>query len=171
VTGTVNVTPPVVNAGTPQTITQPANSATLNGSATDTGGTIVSHIWTFVSGPGTPAIVNPLNYSTNVTGLNAAGIYTFKLTATDNNNVSSSGNVTVTVNAAPPNQPPVANAGPDQLITFPQDSVIIYGSATDADGTVVAYQWTKISGPSQYNILFPAQPQTVINNLVAGIYY
>src|SRR5207237_868598 len=136
VTVTVNAaTVVVVNAGTPQTIIQPANSATLNGSATDTGGTIVSHIWKFVSGPGTPAIVNPLNYSTNVTGLNAAGIYISTLRSSDIN-ISSSGNVTVTVKNA---TVVVVNAGTPQTITQPANSATLNGSATDTGGTIVSH--------------------------------
>lgn len=92
--------PPVVNAGTAQTITQPVSSATLSGSASDIDGSIASHVWTFITGPVTPLIVSPSSYSTNVTGMTASGIYTFRLSATDNNNATSSADVTITVNSA-----------------------------------------------------------------------
>ena len=52
-----------------------------------------------------------------------------------------------------PNIPPVANAGIDQTITLPTNIVLLNGSGTDADGTIVSYAWTKISGPSAGTIL------------------
>ncbi len=74
----------------------------------------------------------------------------------------------VTVN--PANIPPTANAGSNQNITLPTDSVSVSGSGTDSDGTIVSYQWTEVSGPSQYTIVSSTQAQTIINNLVQGTY-
>ena len=48
---------------------------------------------------------------------------------------------------ARPNQPPVANAGPDQTVTA-GESVTLAGSGTDVDGTIVSYAWTQVSGPA-----------------------
>ena len=36
----------------------------------------------------------------------------------------------------PPNQPPVADAGLDQTITLPVNTVTLSGSGSDADGTL-----------------------------------
>ncbi|MBB2144857.1 family 16 glycosylhydrolase [Pedobacter sp. LMG 31464] len=72
--------------------------------------------------------------------------------------------------AAPANKVPFANAGADQTITLPVNTVILTGSGTDADGTIASYLWTYISGPSTYTIATPAQAQTSINNLVQGTY-
>ena len=69
---------------------------------------------------------------------------------TDNNGASDLDTVTITVNPAPPppNVPPVANAGPDQTITLPVNTVTLSGTASsDADGNISSYSWTKISGP------------------------
>ncbi len=49
---------PVANAGVDQTITLPTTTAALMGSGTETGGKIVSLIWTQVSGT-TAAITTP----------------------------------------------------------------------------------------------------------------
>ena len=70
----------------------------------------------------------------------------------------------VTVNAAA-NIPPTANAGADQLITLPTNTVSLNGSGTDADGTITAYAWTKISGPASGNIT----NATSANTSVTGI--
>ncbi|MBZ4394127.1 discoidin domain-containing protein [Myxococcus sp. MISCRS1] len=53
-----------------------------------------------------------------------------------------------TPHATEVNIPPVANAGPDQAITLPTNSVTFSGGATDADGTVVSLAWTQVSGPT-----------------------
>ncbi len=44
------------------------------------------------------------------------------------------------VEVTPANRPPVANAGPDQTIILPVNSVTLDGSAsTDPDGTITSY--------------------------------
>lgn len=62
--------------------------------------------------------------ATSVTGL-VAGIYRFELRVTDNNGAIDTDTMQVTVNAAATNIPPVANAGTDQSITLPINSVTL----------------------------------------------
>ena len=45
-----------------------------------------------------------------------------------------------------PNQPPNAQAGPDQTVDA-GESVALYGRASDPDGTVQTYLWEQIAGP------------------------
>ena len=54
----------------------------------------------------------------------------------------------ITVNAA--NKLPVANAGQDQVIKLPVNTLTLSGSGNDSDGTINGYNWTKISGHSYY---------------------
>ncbi|MDB5222499.1 MAG: hypothetical protein JWN83_1166 [Chitinophagaceae bacterium] len=68
------------------------------------------------------------------------------------------------------NKPPFANAGNPQTITLPVDSIKLYGSGGDADGTIVSYLWTKLSGPSSFTIANTNIAVTTVNNLVAGVY-
>jgi hypothetical protein len=68
------------------------------------------------------------------------------------------------------NQSPVANAGPDQTITLPTNSVTLNGSGNDPDGSVASYSWTQVSGPSSAAIASPSQASTTVNNLVQGTY-
>lgn len=96
---TVANKPPVVNAGTAQTITLPASTATLTGTATDPDGTIASYNWTQTSGTAA-TISSPSSASTGITGLTTAGVRTFRLTVTDNLGASAYADVTITVNAA-----------------------------------------------------------------------
>jgi hypothetical protein len=51
------------------------------------------------------------------------------------------------------NRPPVANAGADQTVTLPTNTVNLDGSASaDPDNNITNYAWTKISGPPSFNI-------------------
>jgi Tol biopolymer transport system component len=69
------------------------------------------------------------------------------------------------------NKPPTANAGADQIITLPTNSVTIDGSgSTDQDNNITTYTWTKVSGPSSFNIGNANAVQTQLTNLVEGVY-
>ena len=136
--------PPVANAGTDQTIALPPNSYNLTGSGSDADGSVASYQWTKISGPASFNITSPSQAQTAVNNL-IPGVYQFQLTVTDNLGALGKDTVTITANAA--NIPPVANAGTDQTITLPINTVILTGSGTDADGTIASYQWTKIAGP------------------------
>ncbi|MFT3825519.1 MAG: PKD domain-containing protein [Chitinophagaceae bacterium] len=161
---------PVANAGSDITITLPASTATLNGSASnDPDGSIATYAWSYVSGPTQYTITSSSAVSTTVTGL-AAGTYTFKLTVTDNSGASSSATVKVIVNPAP-NQVPVANAGNDVTITLPTSTATLNGSASnDPDGSIVSYAWSYLSGPAQYTITSPSASSTTVTDLVQGTY-
>ncbi|HVT86544.1 MAG TPA: PKD domain-containing protein [Chitinophagaceae bacterium] len=69
------------------------------------------------------------------------------------------------------NRPPIANAGKDQFIVLPVDSVLLDGSASkDPDGSIVSYNWKYISGPSSYTINSPAATKTIVKGLINGTY-
>jgi hypothetical protein len=73
------------------------------------------------------------------------------------------------VGATVSNQSPVANAGADQSITLPANSVTLTGSGTDADGSIASYAWTKLSGGAA-TITSPSSASTTITGLVQGSY-
>ncbi len=163
--------PPVVSAGSNQTISIPASSLTLNGTVTDDGlpnGTL-SVQWTQISGPGTVTFSNPNQPSTQVT-LPAIGSYVLKLTASDSQ-LSSSATVTVSLTAA--NQPPTVNAGPDQTIVYPQASVSLNGNAADDGlpfGNTLVTAWSKLAGPGTVTFGQPSLPATQATFSLPGIY-
>ena len=161
--------PPTANAGPNQTITLPVNSVILSGSGTDPDGTIVAYLWTKISGPAAGTITNPGTAATSVTGM-VQGTYQFELRVTDNAGAFGRDTMQVTVNPVGANTPPTANAGPDQTITLPTNTVSISGTGTDPDGTIVAYLWTKISGPAAGTITNPANAATSVTGLVQGTY-
>jgi hypothetical protein len=90
--------PPIVNAGTSQTIQLPVNSVILNGSASDSDGTIIDYKWSKIAG-GAANIATPNSVATQVTGL-TEGLYSFQLAATDNDGATTTSIVTITVKAA-----------------------------------------------------------------------
>ncbi len=164
---------PTVNAGSDASVTLPTNSITLNGICNDPDGLIVKYQWTKIDGPAQFSIASPAQAKTNVNNL-IHGVYTFQLRVTDNTGATAADLVKVTVNQAPPppvpNQVPSANAGTDLSITLPTNSATLSGSASDPDGIIAAYNWTKFSGPAQFTIASPTQLRTNISNLVQGVY-
>jgi RHS repeat-associated protein len=158
VTVVPNNQPPTVDAGPDQTIELP-DPAFLKGVITDDGmphGSTVTSTWSFVSGPG-PVVFGNVNAAVTTASFTNPGVYTLKLTATDTEfTVSDEMSVTVLLN-----QPPTANAGPDQEITLPGVSQL-NGTATDDGlprGSVLETTWSFVSGPGP--VVFP--DATVLN--------
>ncbi|HMK04988.1 MAG TPA: T9SS type A sorting domain-containing protein [Ferruginibacter sp.] len=164
---------PDAHAGTDQTITLPTNTVIVSGSGTDADGIIVAYAWTKISGPGTGTITNPGTAATSITGL-ALGVYEFELIVTDNLGAIGRDTLQVTVNNSI-NLPPNAFAGGDQVIvaasmTAPT-STTIAGTGFDADGTVVAYNWTKIAGPAAGSVTTPGSAASPVSGLAIGVYH
>ncbi len=167
----VNAAPneaPFINVGIDKIITLPTNFHTLAGIATDADGTISDYTWVKISGPVVGEITSPNSITTAITNL-VQGVYQFQLTVTDNKGATAKDTIQVTVNAAP-TLPPVANAGPDKIITLPVNYTTLTGSGTDADGVISSYTWTKVSGPAAGNIVSQNSGTTIINNLTLGVY-
>ncbi|WP_165806698.1 PKD domain-containing protein [Chitinophaga parva] len=91
--------PPVAVTGGNLVVYLPDNSVAVNGSTSyDPDGSIVKYEWAQVSGPSTADIVNPAAASTNIQSLKE-GIYKFKLTVTDNQQLT--GETTFVVGVVP----------------------------------------------------------------------
>jgi len=95
-----------VDAGNNQRISLPY-SVTLAGSARDLDGTPISYVWTQVSGPIAATFSSHTIPNPTVTFNDRQGIYTFRLTITEDTNATAFDEVTVIVGA------PVVGAGPD----------------------------------------------------------
>jgi len=163
--------PPVANAGKSQSITLPVDSAVLNGNgSTDVDGKINDYLWKQLSGPSSANIAEIGSVKTLV-GKMSEGTYIFQLKVTDDEGASDSSVVNIYVSAAPVNQPPVANAGKDQSIILPVDSVVLNGSgSTDVDGKINDYLWKQLSGPSPANIAEIGSVKTLVRKMSAGTY-
>lgn len=162
---------PVANAGNNMSITLPANSVILDGSASrDPDGLLVSYKWSKTNGPSEYLISSPNNKSTQVTGLNQ-GEYDFLLEVTDDRGAKSSSTVKVTVYPEP-NKIPVAHAGNDITITLPLNSAVLDGTASyDSDGNITGYNWKRISGPGSYSISSAGAISPQVSNLLEGVSY
>jgi endoglucanase Acf2 len=95
----VNNVAPTANAGADNAITLPTNSVVINGSGTDTDGTISSYAWTQVSGPSTATLAGNTTANLTASAL-VAGTYVFRLTVTDNGGLTGTDDVNVVVTAA-----------------------------------------------------------------------
>ncbi|HEX3153308.1 MAG TPA: Ig-like domain-containing protein, partial [Candidatus Angelobacter sp.] len=156
--------PPVVKAGPDQTITLPVNTVSVTGSAVDDGlptGSVLAFTWSKVAGSGTVTFANAASPNTSVT-FSTSGTYLLRLTVSDSQ-LTASAQMRVTV--LPFNDPPVVNAGPDQTIIWPANTVTLAGIATDdgmPGGSVLKTNWAFVSGPTA--VLF-GDP-TVLNTTV-----
>ena len=159
---------PIANAGNNINLNLPINNTFLSGSGTDVDGTIVSYAWIKIAGPAAGTLNNAVNAIATAINL-VQGVYQYQLTVTDNAGATGRDTVTVTVNAAA-NQAPTANAGLDANITLPTNTVALSGSGTDADGTITAYQWTKIAGPVAGTITNANAAVTTAAGLAQGVY-
>jgi hypothetical protein len=158
-------TPPLVNAGSNQSVNLPV-TVTLSGMATVYQGvTISGYLWTKLSG-GSATITSPNSATTTLTGL-AVGSYQFKLTVTDSYGSTGSANVTIVVNA---HTPPTVNAGSNQNIYLPT-TLVLSGSATAFQGTTItSYAWTQSSGPNTATIVSASSASTSVTGIIAGTY-
>jgi uncharacterized protein YhjY with autotransporter beta-barrel domain len=150
---TINVTAPrraapTVNAGADQTVAdsdrQPGENVTLDGSgSSDAGGEIVSYTWRNASGT---QIASGVRAEVHLPD----GANVITLVATDNDGLSASDTVTITV-AAPRRTAPSVNAGADRNVTDsdqqPGETVTLDGSESTAEGGAIAsYEWRNAAG-------------------------
>jgi len=162
---------PTADAGPDQSVAK--NSAvTLDGSgSSDSDGTIASFAWTQTGGP-TVTLTGANTASPTFTAPNVSSgsaVLTFQLIVTDNLGVPSAADtVTVTVNAQ---QPPVADAGPDQTVD-PGSTVQLDGTGShDDDGSIVSFHWSQISGPGATLVGVNTATPTFTADTTTGAFY
>jgi len=178
-------TAPVASISGAKNITLPVNSLALDGSASkDADGTIKTYSWKYVSGPSGSTISGA---STSKATLNSltAGNYQVQLTVTDDKGATATSSTSFTVSAATTttatlttattttttNQAPVVTIKAPSTVYQPATSVKLDGSGSkDADGTIVKYDWTRISSPSGYSYDGTSTSILTINNLRLGTY-
>jgi|CXWL01.1.fsa_nt_gi hypothetical protein len=138
---------PLANAGPDQSVPE-GTLVTLDGTGS-TGGSL-SYIWTHVSGP--PAALSgatsahPTFAAPHVPP--AGGVVTFELVVCEGTSSNCSNPDSVNVHISNINQPPVADAGPDQTVQE-GSPVLLDGTASyDPDVEPLTYQWTQLFGPA-----------------------
>ncbi|MCT4623595.1 MAG: carbohydrate-binding protein, partial [Schleiferiaceae bacterium] len=66
---------------------------------------------------------------------------------------------------------PIAEAGPNQIITLPQSTAMLDASSSiDPNGGALTYSWTQVYGPSVLQISNPSSAQPSLSGLVQGVY-
>uniref|UniRef100_A0A8C8D2Q8 PKD domain-containing protein n=1 Tax=Oncorhynchus tshawytscha TaxID=74940 RepID=A0A8C8D2Q8_ONCTS len=101
---------------------------------------VVAWHWEEVKGPLREEKVSADTQILTLTGL-VPGNYTFSLTVTDSDGAQSSTQATLSVNKAVDYRP-VANAGPNQVITLPRNAVTLHGNQSTDDHEPLAYEWS-----------------------------
>ncbi|RMX60279.1 hypothetical protein pdam_00021444 [Pocillopora damicornis] len=174
-----------------QTITLPTNEVVLDGSKSSDDDKITQYKWEEVKGP-----LNDKNKMMS-SGVDSPvlqlkslvpGIYTFKLTVTDSDGESDSTTATVTVNDVTDtggqtasssltvvvqpekNAPPVAVAGSDKDLVFPDDSTVLDASSSHDDQKIVSYHWEQSSGPRQAEMSGVNDKVVTVKKLLEGHY-
>jgi len=139
--------PPTANAGPNRTVTS-GDSVIINGTASDADGTITNYLWSQTNGTPLPlnGVINP-TVTFTAPPVQTSSTATLRFTVTDNLGATAFDEVVITINPGAGNQPPVANAGPDQAVNI-QDFVRLTGGGSDADGTVTSFRWTQVRGQS-----------------------
>lgn len=68
------------------------------------------------------------------------------------------------------NKPPIANAGIDQTITLPTNTVTLFSTgSSDPEGGVIKTAWAKVSGPNN-PVLFVSGSACNVSGLIQGVY-
>ena len=141
--------PPIANAGADQTVAEGA-TVTLDGSgSSDSEGENLTYAWTQVGTPmvslsgentAAPTFTAPADLLNDAT-------LEFSLVVNDGESDSAAATVTITITGV--NDPPIANAGPDQNNIAEGASVTLDGSGNDPDGDndALTYAWTQVGTP------------------------
>lgn len=144
----------------------------LSGSGSDSDGFIAHYKWTQVgTTPSICKIANDTLATTTVVPASGAqwtpGIYTFRLTVTDNQGATAFDDMTVTWTA----QTPVVEAGANQNITLPITKTSLRATGSTVLGIVKSWAWVQTSGPA--TVLFARKDTSLVNIsglLVKGTY-
>ncbi|MGH8174991.1 MAG: autotransporter domain-containing protein [Steroidobacter sp.] len=161
--------PPVADAGPDQNVAdtdqQPGEQVSLDGGASDDpDGAIALYEWRNTA--------NQLLATGATASVRLAdGLHTIRLTVTDNSGARATDTLNVRVTAPAANQPPVAEAGANRIISDTDEqageNVSFDGAqSTDPDGAIVSYEWligasTLIATGVNANVRLPDGAQTV----------
>jgi hypothetical protein len=134
--------------------------------STDGNGDTLTYKWSMLSKPSlatgatansaavlaTPTLVNT-SFSADVAGLYVVGLMV-------NDGKVNSDLITLAVNASALNLPPVANAGPEQVVAVAAVVTLNGSASTDANGDTLTYQWALTTKPDS-SVATLVDPTTV----------
>jgi hypothetical protein len=121
---------------------------------------------TLDAAPG-PLATNRLEY-TPAPNFHGTDSFTYKV----NDGALDSLTATVTIHVVSVNDAPLVDAGADQFISLPGNSVALAGSVMDDvfDGALLTTTWTKASGPGAVVFADPAATNTTATFSASGVY-
>ena len=102
----------------------------------------MTYKWTYLSGPGGGDMEGANTAKLHVKHL-PLGDHRYQLTVTDSSGQVSTDTVSVVV-VAEDNKPPVANAGENKTVMFPESSVVLNGAKSTDDYLISGYNWTQL---------------------------
>nr|XP_033810022.1 dyslexia-associated protein KIAA0319-like protein homolog isoform X2 [Geotrypetes seraphini] len=123
-----------------QEISLPTTSTVIDGSQSTDDDRIVTYHWEELKGPLREEKVSADTAILTLTNL-VPGSYMFSLTVVDSDGASNSTTANLTVIKAV-DYPPMANAGANQVITLPQNSIVLYGNQSTDDHGIISYEWS-----------------------------
>lgn len=123
-----------------QEISLPTTSTIIDGSQSTDDDKIVQYHWEELKGPLREEKISEDTAILKLSKL-VPGNYTFSLTVVDSDGATNSTTASLTVNKAV-DYPPVANAGPNQVITLPQNSITLFGNQSTDDHGINSYEWS-----------------------------
>ena len=140
--------PPTADAGPDQNVDE-ETTVTLDGSNSfDPDDDIESYRWKQVAGPSVtlsnPQAAKPTFLAPNVSEDGTS--LTFELTVTDVGGLKATD--TTTVNVTGENDPPTADAGPDQNVDEETTVTLDGSNSFDPDDGIESYRWKQVAGPS-----------------------
>ncbi|XP_066045570.1 dyslexia-associated protein KIAA0319 homolog isoform X1 [Chamaea fasciata] len=136
----INQPPVAVASPKVQEVSLPTTSTFIDGSQSTDDVKIVSYHWEEIKGPlreQKASADTPVLHLSNL----VPGNYTFRLTVIDSDGAANSTIASLTVNK-PVDYPPIANAGPNQAVTLPQNFITLNGNQSSDDHEIVSYEWS-----------------------------
>lgn len=138
--------PPIADAGSDQTIMEGQTTGLDGTGSSDPDGDISYYQWIQTSGPTVSLSDSSAAQTTFIApdvGQEGA-ILTFDLSVTDSKGLTATDSCSVVVDWQ--NQPPTADAGPDQTVESGRAVTLNGANSTDKEDGIVAYQWIQTSG-------------------------
>ena len=155
VTLTIAPSPSVADAGTNQSLCNVTQSTlAANNPISGTG------LWTLVSGPNIPVIINPSSYNSSLSGL-ISGNYVFQWTISSG--ACSASTSTVNLSIAP--SPTLSDAGSNQSLCNTTTTTLSGNNPVAGSGL-----WTLVSGPNVPVITDPSAYNSGVSGMVSGNY-
>ncbi|NXC50563.1 K0319 protein, partial [Penelope pileata] len=136
----VNQPPVAVASPKVQEVSLPTTYTFIDGSQSADDTKIVSYHWEEIKGPLRDQKASADTPVLRLSNL-VPGNYTFRLTVIDSDGATNSTIASLSVNK-PVDYPPIANAGPNQAVTLPQNFITLNGNQSSDDHEIVSYEWS-----------------------------